>query len=66
MRARDMIRSRARRDSAFRDALYAECEQALRNGKADVAEHILRGYLELPESAVREAMAGVSQSGALA
>ena len=57
MRARDMIRSRAKRDPAFRDALYQESQHALRNGKADVAEHILREYLEMPESTVREAMA---------
>lgn len=56
MRASEMIRARARRDPAFRDALYTECQQAIRNGKADVARHILREYLELPESAVREAL----------
>ena len=56
MRASDMIRARARREPAFRDALYTECQQAIRNDKADVAEYILREYLELPESAVREAL----------
>ena len=60
MRARDMIRARAKREPASRDALYEECQQALRDGKSDVAEHILREYLELPEPAVRAAMAGVS------
>lgn len=59
MRARDMIRARAKREPAFRDALYQECQHALRDGKPDVAEHILSEYLELPETAVREAMAGL-------
>ncbi len=56
MRASDMIRARARREPAFRDALYTECQEAMRNGRADVAEYILREYLELPESAVRETL----------
>ena len=56
MRASDMIRTRARREPAFRDALYTECQEAMLNGRADVAEYILREYLELPESAVREAL----------
>ncbi len=58
MRARDMIRARAKRDPAFRDALHQECQHALRDGKPDVAEHILREYLEMPELAVRAAIAG--------
>ena len=57
MRARDMIRARARRDPAFRDALHQECQRALRDGKPDVAEHILREYLKMPEAEVRQIMA---------
>ena len=64
MRARDMIRARAKREPAFCDALYEECQHALREGKAEVAEHILREYLDLPDAAVREAMAGlVAEAG---
>ena len=64
MRARDMIRARAKREPAFYGALYEECQDALREGKAEVAEHILREYLELPDAAVREAMAGlVAEAG---
>ena len=44
----DIARARTR----WRESLHA-----LRNGKPDVAEHILREYLEVPDLAVREAMA---------
>ena len=56
MRAKDMIRARVKKDPGFRDALYEECQQELRDGRRDVAEHILREYLELPEDQVREVM----------
>ena len=59
MRAKDMIRARVQKEPAFQDALYEECQQALRDGNRDVAEHILREYLELPEAKVLEIIGNV-------
>ena len=59
MRAKDMIRARVKKEPAFRDALYEECRRELHDGKRDVAEHILREYLELPDDQVREIMGSV-------
>ena len=56
MRASEMIRARARQEPAFRNALHEECLRELRDGKPDVAEHMLREYLELPEEEVRSIM----------
>ena len=56
MRATEMIRARIKKEPAFRDALYEECQQELQDGNREVAEHILREYLELPEEEVREIM----------
>lgn len=60
MRASEMIRARAKREPAFRTALYEESLQELRDGKPDVTEHMLREYLELTEAEIREIMASVS------
>ena len=59
MRAREMIRARVKKEPAFRDALYEECQQALQSGNRDIAEHILREYLELPEAKVLEIIGNV-------
>ena len=56
MRAKDMIRARVKKEPGFRDALYEECQRELRDGRLEVAEHIMREYLELPEDQVREAL----------
>ena len=59
MRATEMIRARIKKEPAFRDALYEECQQELQDGNREVAEHILREYLELPEAKVLEIIGNV-------
>ena len=60
MRSSEMIRARARREPAFQEALYQECVRELHDGNPTVAEHMMREYLEMPETGVRQIMADVS------